>query len=110
MRTTLRALGVAAMATSMIALASAAKAADMLGSGVTVYMQMGGQPGEPPVLPRTNGAKAAAASGGSSGPGLSASEVSVVISHSGSAQGGAKQIHSVLQTRRFVSFSIVSRA
>ena len=61
MRTTLRALGIAAMATSMIALASAAKAADMLGSGVTVYMQMGGQPGEPPVLPRTNGAKAAAA-------------------------------------------------
>jgi simple sugar transport system substrate-binding protein len=32
----------------------------MLGDGVTVYMQMGGQPGEPPVLPRTNGAKAAA--------------------------------------------------
>ena len=48
------------MATSMIALAGGAKAA-MLGDGVTVYMQMGGQPGEPPVLPRTNGAKAAAA-------------------------------------------------
>jgi simple sugar transport system substrate-binding protein len=35
--------------------------AQSLGSGVTIYMQMGGQPGEPPVLPRTNGAKAAAA-------------------------------------------------
>jgi hypothetical protein len=34
--------------------------AAMLGDDVTVYMQMGGQPGEPPVLPRTNGAKAAA--------------------------------------------------
>jgi hypothetical protein len=37
-------LGVAAMATSMIVLAGVAKAA-MLGDGVTVYMQMGGQPG-----------------------------------------------------------------
>ena len=61
LRTTMKTLGVAAMATSMIALAGVANAADMLGSGVTVYMQMGGQPGEPPVLPRTNGAKAAAA-------------------------------------------------
>jgi simple sugar transport system substrate-binding protein len=38
-----------------------ARAADLIGQGVTVYMQMGGQPGQPPVLPRTNGAKAAAA-------------------------------------------------
>jgi simple sugar transport system substrate-binding protein len=59
MRTMIRALGAAAMATSLVALASGAGAA-MLGEGVTVYMQMGGQPGEPPVLPRTNGAKAAA--------------------------------------------------
>lgn len=55
-------LGTAVLATSMIALASgAAIAQDKIGEGVTVYMQMGGQPGEPPVLPRTNGAKAAAA-------------------------------------------------
>ena len=60
MRTIVRALGIAAMATSLIAMAHGAGAA-MLGDGVTVYMQMGGQPGEPPVLPRTNGAKAAAA-------------------------------------------------
>src|SRR4029453_6008502 len=57
MRTIAKALGVAAMATSFIALAHGAGAA-MLGDGVTVYMQMGGQPGEPPVLPRTHGAKA----------------------------------------------------
>jgi simple sugar transport system substrate-binding protein len=59
MRRMMSALGVAAMATSLVAIAAAADAA-MLGDGVTVYMQMGGQPGEPPVLPRTNGAKAAA--------------------------------------------------
>ena len=59
MRTIAKALGVAAMATSLVAIAHGA-GADMLGDGVTVYMQMGGQPGEPPVLPRTNGAKAAA--------------------------------------------------
>ncbi|MGH6962190.1 MAG: substrate-binding domain-containing protein [Dongiaceae bacterium] len=60
MRTIFKTLGIAAMATSLVALSGAAGAA-MLGEGVTVYMQMGGQPGEPPVLPRTNGAKAAAA-------------------------------------------------
>jgi simple sugar transport system substrate-binding protein len=54
-----RGLSAAAMAASIFALAPASDAA-MLGEGVTVYMQMGGQPGEPPVLPRTNGAKAAA--------------------------------------------------
>src|SRR4029077_81824 len=59
--TIVRASGIAAMATSVVALAHGA-GATMLGDGVTVYMQMGGQPGEPPVLPRTNGAKAAAAS------------------------------------------------
>src|SRR6266702_2723631 len=61
MRTMFRVLGVAAMAGSMLVPAAGSKAADLLGNGVTVYMQMGGQPGEPPVLPRTNGAKAAAA-------------------------------------------------
>jgi simple sugar transport system substrate-binding protein len=54
-----RVLGVASMASSM--LVPAAGAAELIGNGVSVYMQMGGQPGEPPVLPRTNGAKAAAA-------------------------------------------------
>src|ERR1700681_1242192 len=57
-----------------------------------------------------SGAKAAVLSDGSSGCDLSASEVSVAIGHPGSAQGEAKQIHAVLQTPRFVSFSMVSRA
>lgn len=51
----------AATAAALAALAGAAGAQDKIGEGVTIYMQMGGQPGEPPVLPRTNGAKAAAA-------------------------------------------------
>jgi simple sugar transport system substrate-binding protein len=51
----------AATAAGLTALAGPASAQDLIGSGVTIYMQMGGQPGEPPVLPRTNGAKAAAA-------------------------------------------------
>jgi hypothetical protein len=59
MRTIAKALGVAAMATSLVAIAHGA-GADMLGDGVTVHMQMGGQPGELPVLPRTINAKAAA--------------------------------------------------
>lgn len=37
-----------------------AAAQDLLGSGVTIYMQMGGPPGGPATLPRTNGAKDAA--------------------------------------------------
>ncbi len=49
-------------ATAAVALAAAAPAVaqEKIGEGVTIYMQMGGQPGEPPVLPRTNGAVAAA--------------------------------------------------
>jgi simple sugar transport system substrate-binding protein len=55
-------LATAATAAALTALtAGAATAQDLIGEGVTIYMQMGGQPGEPPVLPRTNGAKAAAA-------------------------------------------------
>jgi simple sugar transport system substrate-binding protein len=54
-------LGATALVGSLLALATPGQAADMIGEGVTMYMQMGGQPGEPPVLPRTNGAKAAAA-------------------------------------------------
>ena len=61
MRTITKLLSVTAIAGSLAAMTAPAVAADMIGEGVTVYMQMGGQPGEPPVLPRTNGAKAAAA-------------------------------------------------
>jgi simple sugar transport system substrate-binding protein len=61
MRTISKLLSVTAIAGSLAAITAPAIAADMIGEGVTVYMQMGGQPGEPPVLPRTNGAKAAAA-------------------------------------------------
>lgn len=57
MKTALRSLTVAALATTAL---TAAAAAQGIGEGVTVYMQMGGQPGQPPVLPRTNGAIAAA--------------------------------------------------
>src|SRR5262245_66214432 len=51
----------ATAAGALMAIAQPGHAADLIGDGVTMYMQMGGQPGEPPVLPRTNGAKAAAA-------------------------------------------------
>jgi simple sugar transport system substrate-binding protein len=57
-------LGLTVAACALTAQLSAAGADDKIGQGVTVYMQMGGQPGEPPVLPRTNGAKAAAAAFG----------------------------------------------
>ncbi len=53
-------LGVTLAASAVTALQAPAGADEKIGTGVTVYMQMGGQPGEPPVLPRTNGAKAAA--------------------------------------------------
>ena len=56
MRKTMKLLSVTALVGSLAAVAMPAGAADMIGEGVTVYMQMGGQPGEPPVLPRTNGA------------------------------------------------------
>ena len=60
MRTVLRTVAMAALAgTALSALASGANA-QLIGEGVTIYMQMGGQPGQPPVLPRTNGAIAAA--------------------------------------------------
>jgi simple sugar transport system substrate-binding protein len=60
MRTVLRTVAMAALAaTALTALAGGANA-QLIGEGVTIYMQMGGQPGQPPVLPRTNGAIAAA--------------------------------------------------
>jgi simple sugar transport system substrate-binding protein len=60
-KTSIKTLSLATAAGALMALAQPVQAADMIGEGVTMYMQMGGQPGEPPVLPRTNGAKAAAA-------------------------------------------------
>src|SRR5262245_35013121 len=60
MRKTVTALSLTVLGAAC-ALPSDGNAAGPIGEGVTVYMQMGGQPGEPPVLPRTNGAKAAAA-------------------------------------------------
>ncbi len=43
-----------------LAMAAPAAAADALGAGMTIYMQMGGNPGDGATLPRTNGARAAA--------------------------------------------------
>jgi simple sugar transport system substrate-binding protein len=43
---------------------SPARADEMLGSGITMYFQMGGNPGDGSTLPRTNGARAAAAAFG----------------------------------------------
>ncbi|MEZ5666144.1 MAG: substrate-binding domain-containing protein [Alphaproteobacteria bacterium] len=57
MRTVLRSLVVATVASSALAAIAGAQG---IGEGVIIYMQMGGQPGQPPVLPRTNGAVAAA--------------------------------------------------
>ncbi|MGH6944550.1 MAG: sugar ABC transporter substrate-binding protein [Geminicoccaceae bacterium] len=47
-----------------LAMAVPAQAQEMLGEGMTIYMQMGGNPGDGATLPRTNGAKAAAAAFG----------------------------------------------
>ena len=46
----------------LLAAAAAAPAAaqEALGEGMTIYMQMGGNPGDGATLPRTNGASAAA--------------------------------------------------
>src|SRR5215471_7997418 len=41
-----------------------AHAEDKLGAGITMYFQMGGNPGDGSTLPRTNGARAAAAAFG----------------------------------------------
>lgn len=48
----------ALVATGTTALPAAAQ--DLLGAGMTIYMQMGGPPGGPATLPRANGAKDAA--------------------------------------------------
>lgn len=46
------------------AVAGPAQAQEALGEGMTIYMQMGGNPGDGATLPRTNGARAAAAAFG----------------------------------------------
>ncbi len=50
----------AALPLMALALAAPAAAEDDLGAGMTIYMQMGGNPGDGATLPRTNGARAAA--------------------------------------------------
>ena len=47
-----------------LALAAPAGAQEKLGAGLTMYFQMGGNPGDGATLPRTNGARAAAAAFG----------------------------------------------
>jgi simple sugar transport system substrate-binding protein len=51
-------------ATALLANAGAASAADMIGSGLTMYMQMGGNPGDGATLARQTGAEQAAAAFG----------------------------------------------
>ena len=55
-----------AAALPLLAAAAAGPAAaqEALGEGMTIYMQMGGNPGDGATLPRTNGARAAAAAFG----------------------------------------------
>jgi len=48
----------------VLAGAMPARAEEPLGSGITMYFQMGGNPGDGSTLPRTNGARAAAAAFG----------------------------------------------
>jgi simple sugar transport system substrate-binding protein len=56
--------GVALAASLPLMAALPAQAQDALGGGMTIYMQMGGNPGDGATLPRTNGARAAAAAFG----------------------------------------------
>src|SRR5688500_148140 len=66
MRKTWRSLAAAflllavAAASALLAAAAPAVAQEALGEGMTIYMQMGGNPGDGATLPRTNGARAAA--------------------------------------------------
>jgi simple sugar transport system substrate-binding protein len=53
-----------AAAAALMATAGAASAADMIGSGLTMYMQMGGNPGDGATLARQTGAEQAAAAFG----------------------------------------------
>jgi simple sugar transport system substrate-binding protein len=55
------AMTVAAIAVVAFALIAPARAEEKIGAGITMYFQMGGNPGDGSTLPRTNGARAAAA-------------------------------------------------
>jgi simple sugar transport system substrate-binding protein len=61
---TWRGVTLAALPLVAAAVAVPAQAQEALGAGMTIYMQMGGNPGGGATLPRTNGAKAAAAAFG----------------------------------------------
>ena len=61
---TWRGVTLAALPLLAAAVAVPAHAQEALGAGMTIYMQMGGNPGGGATLPRTNGAKAAAAAFG----------------------------------------------
>jgi simple sugar transport system substrate-binding protein len=50
-----------AIAAAAVATISPARAEDKIGAGIKMYFQMGGNPGDGATLPRTNGARAAAA-------------------------------------------------
>lgn len=62
----MRVLAPTVVAIGMVAAAASlpAQADEPLGAGITMYFQMGGNPGDGSTLPRTNGAKAAAAAFG----------------------------------------------
>src|SRR5215510_14111239 len=59
-----RALTIATIGVATLAVSLPARAEEPLGAGITMYFQMGGNPGDGSTLPRTNGAKAAAAAFG----------------------------------------------
>jgi len=65
-RSTMKALASTVAALGIVTLAASlpTQAAELLGSGITMYFQMGGNPGDGSTLPRTNGARAAAAAYG----------------------------------------------
>src|SRR5262252_7809242 len=58
------ALTVATIGVATLAVSLPAGAEEPLGAGITMYFQMGGNPGDGSTLPRTNGARAAAAAFG----------------------------------------------
>jgi len=55
---------IAVLGVVTVAAAVPTQAEEMLGAGLTMYFQMGGNPGDGSTLPRTNGARAAAAAYG----------------------------------------------
>jgi simple sugar transport system substrate-binding protein len=59
-----RLLSIAASSALALTASTTVHAEDKLGAGITMYFQMGGNPGDGATLPRTNGARAAAAAFG----------------------------------------------